>query len=364
MGIFKNKVGRPLGKENKIKKIKRNLIVTLYIILAVCTIMLFKTNYDFLKGETASTKVSYRYVKNDSTLRKKPNNELASSISVVRGTKVRIRSCKKGSDYCRVTIEKSKEENKGFYLSDYTGYILKSRLTKSKVKHSSNNRLSVTSKTRIVRNAYLLYKYNGKNNSNFNFKYNYGSDYRKTGYNFVVYKKTKNSGTYYFDCSALVSTLYKATFNVNFNDGEGKKINRTYQFLNNVKGKEKGDETDYFYIVDKVSAKSKSERKKLYTYLLQTGDLILGINKESSSEDGNSNHIMLYVGDARIFHATSTNDSALEFKKLTNKYVKLGESDSKYTKEIYILRPKVNEKLYKLNINKNKTKITRTKIRG
>lgn len=346
MKLFKNKVGRPLGKENKIKKIKRNIIIVLYMILFIFIIFLLKVNFNKLNGNVTT---EYLYVKGDSILRSAPKKTPLSTISTIKGTKVIHNENKDTKNYYYVTIDPNLEENKGFYLKEFSGYILKSRLTKNKVLHNSNRNLHVRDKTYVIRNAMLLYKYNNKNGSKFSFGYSFDGDKRKTGYDFIVNNKKRN-GKYYFDCSSFVSTVYKATFDLNFEIQNGESVYKTYNFYDEVKGHKIGDETKHFYIVDMVT--KNTSRKKLKTYYLQSGDLILGMNKYSVRASGNTNHVMLYIGDGKIIHSSGKTSEKIRYSNLTNNYVTVG-SKYNYSQKIYILRIKenINKKLNKLEIN-------------
>lgn len=357
---------------------KKGIFKCLYVVLISVVIGLFmvfnsllsSVNLDNVKASSYDGEEFY--VKADSLLKTSPKKIPSSIITVIKGTKVtHIPSSKDTKSYYYVTIHSSKKENEKFYIKDYSGYILKKRLTKNVTSHSSNRNLRVSDKTYVTRNALLLYKVNKYYLSRYNkniFQYSSKDALRDKGYNLVLNEKNINSNKqYYFDCSSLVSTIYKVTFDIDFLTTKNK-LYRTYDFYNIVKsGKEKTTK-GMFYIVDKVTINS--DRKKLYTSRLQAGDLILGINKTSISDTSSTsyNHIMLYVGDQTAIDSSGRNNEKIRYINLTKKYTTVSKSnDYRFSKEIYVLRlsknARKNKDVMKLSINNNYDKFSINKAR-
>ncbi len=323
---------------------------------------------------------TYMYTKRDSILRNnyskvyRPSSiiEDGVQIAVIKGTKVKILS-KVNDYYYKVKIEKDGVH----YLKDRTGYIIaKSLVDKEVAKDTKESRtLTVSDKTTLLKNVMTLVNVSKLSNGNINILYPTASAIeeenvdnkdvlRTAGYNFVVNgkpfksKRSLNNGkNYYLSCSGFVSTVYNGTFGVDVTRDDGS-LYWALTYKSYGVNPKKGNLFDIVYSTEEYG------KVVAYARQMQIGDSITGA-VDSSKTPGiegytygsNQGHIMMYIGDALIAHATNDGLKIAYYDKkskegVSNYYLVLGNrsiknqngevvsSGYRFDKGIYVVRMK------------------------
>jgi len=215
----------------------------------------------------------------------------------------------------------------------------------------SNNTLksiSKESKIKLINEAFKILKQNTSYSAKLDNNFYPNGKTRANGYYNVPYVENGNK-IYSYDCSAFCSTIINRTFDENM-QREGayvqieehlKKPNlwTTKDFLANAK-KEDAEKKKFLLIQDVLEFE-----KSISIDDMEIGDLLIGIidfHNENHNKVYIMNHIMLYVGDKYIVHASFSNgveifDRVLFTKLKDDFYTKLS-FDRRFDKEIAVVR--------------------------
>ena len=334
----------------------------------------------------------YMYTRRDTILRKGYSNKYKKEsiltdgvkIAVIKGTKVRVES-KVNDYYYKVTVE----ADNYYYLKDRTGYIIAKSLTTDVVsKDPANERsLTVSDKTILLKNVMTLVKAEELSNGNINILYPTEESIRKekaaskdvlrtAGYNFVVngtpfksIRTSKNNGkNYYLSCSSFVGAIYNGTFGIDVTKADG-----SLYWADSYKSYGANQNKGNLFTI--VKSTETTGTRVAYQKEMQIGDSLLGTVYKNKLPSGNnlvysktSPHIMMYIGDALIAHATN---SGLKIQYVDAKssggtklyYMVLGERNIKDTTTGKIVKygQRFDKGIYVLRIKKG-TKRDRNKI--
>lgn len=271
---------------------------------------------------------TFIYAKDETLLRVAPSSSADVSIVIVKGTKLKCNTAEAvtkgdGTIYDRVEIVADNN-----YREGHVGYVLRRQLSQEPVE-SEIRLMYIKNKTKMVQEAMRIL--------NTNTKYNMKAPYRAGGYYGI-----QENGVYTYDCSTFCSTLMKNTFGLDMLQTNKNKINlngmicynvwQTYTYFDEVN---KFD--SMFSVVDRVTTPGQSIDKSK----LQIGDFILGDAKKIKR---GVNHIMFYVGEDYIIHATN---GGVQRMRLSDDYytcletssnVASGNYTKRFDKEIMILR--------------------------
>ncbi len=240
-------------------------------------------------------------------------------------------------------------------FNDIEGYIISSSLSDNKINiKNKGNSISKENKIKILLEIKKILNQNTSYSAKLNNKYYVNGKTRGNGYyNIPYYEKTSGNKYFSYDCSSFCSTIINRVFGKNMarNDNGKTKIEirdneyypnlwTTKDFLENAL-LEDSDSKKFFTIIEHA--------KKIEEYIniskMEIGDLIVGIidfENEKHNKNIIMNHIMIYIGDGYIVHASYTNgqvifNKVLKFKISNDFYIKIG-FDKRFDKEIALIR--------------------------
>ena len=240
-------------------------------------------------------------------------------------------------------------------FNDIEGYIISSSLSDNKINiKNKGNSISKENKIKILLEIKKILNQNTSYSAKLNNKYYENCKPRGNGYyNIPYYEKTSGNKYFSYDCSSFCSTIINRVFGKNMarNDNGKTKIEirdneyypnlwTTKDFLENAL-LEDSDSKKFFTIIEHA--------KKIEEYIniskMEIGDLIVGIidfENEKHNKNIIMNHIMIYIGDGYIVHASYTNgqvifNKVLKFKISNDFYIKIG-FDKRFDKEIALIR--------------------------
>lgn len=240
-------------------------------------------------------------------------------------------------------------------FNDIEGYIISSSLSDNKINiKNKGNSISKENKIKILLEIKKILNQNTSYSAKLNNKYYENGKTRGNGYyNIPYYEKTSGNKYFSYDCSSFCSTIINRVFGKNMarNDNGKTKIEirdneyypnlwTTKDFLENAL-LEDSDSKKFFTIIEHA--------KKIEEYIniskMEIGDLIVGIidfENEKHNKNIIMNHIMIYIGDGYIVHASYTNgqvifNKVLKFKISNDFYIKIG-FDKRFDKEIALIR--------------------------
>ncbi len=287
------------------------------------------------------------FVKKEAVLRKIPN--INSDIIDILDVNCEVSVLGK-------TVNNSQnEEYIKVKVNETVGYVISSSLSDDKL--NVKNRLKSMSKENKIK-IYLEVKkilnQNTSYSSKLNNKYYDSGKTRGNGYYNIPYlEKQLNEEYFSYDCSSLCCTIINRVFNKDMtkNDEEQTKIeirdNEYYKnlwvtkdFLENALLDDKADKK-IFKIIEHI----KNSGEEIDVFNMEIGDLLVGIidfENEKHNKKFIMNHIMIYIGDGYVAHASYTNgdivfNRVIVTKLLNGFYTKLG-FERRFDKEIALIR--------------------------
>ena len=413
-------------------------ILILFSILLSCLLM--SSN---VKAEGTCTKDEIKpdarimYAKRDTILRNKyskeysPNSILTDGvkIAVIKGTPVEILSEIKDKNNNVIYYQVNILKDCVFYLSNRKGYINAKSLTTDYVERDNvkDRTLTVSDKTTLLLNVITILNVSILSDGKINILYPTHNAIEKelgitvdqnnllaskdvlrsAGFNFIINnvpftsKRTKvnNGNNYYLSCSGFTGVIYYGTFGYDVfrENADG---TQSLYWVGGYKRDVTTEQNPTFRTIkcittlnnNKCTKVEKGQTAKLGTTKeMQIGDSIFGTvnsnNKPENSEyyyDTPSGHIMLYIGDALIAHATSKGIvlNYVDYKKggVNNYFITLGERTIKektiengkevvntisngyrFDKELYLIRPirGIPKGRYRLVIDESKDHFNR-----
>ena len=273
----------------------------------------------------------------ESLLRKNPylNSEVIDILK--KGTEVELENI----------IEKNDDEEfVKVKIDGKEGYIIKTSIGNKIEDNKNDNSIEIDkeNKIKMINEAFKILNQNTSYSSKLNNKFYENGKTRANGYYNMPYIEDGKE-FYSYDCSAFCSTLINRVFDMDMRKEESfvqvtddikvPNLWVTKDFLNVAK------ENRFFSIVDHAV----NEEELINAENMQVGDFLIGIidyDNEKHDKRYIMNHIMVYVGDRYIAHASFSNgieifDRVL-FTKLTDDFYTRLSFNRRFDKEIAVVR--------------------------
>ena len=250
-------------------------------------------------------------------------------------------------------IENKEEKYCKVNYNEKIGFVLNTSLNTETIENiSENNCKSITKdeKIKMIKEAFSILNQNTSYSAKLNYKYYENGKTRVNGYYNIPYYENKKE-YYSYDCSAFCDTILNRTFKLDMrrvNDKSKVEINQneykdnlwvTKDYLENAKKEDM--EGKILYKVQ--SAENKNDEIKIPK--LEIGDFIVGIidfNNEKHNKKYIMNHIMMYIGDSYVIHASYTNGEVIFNKvlltKMTDDFYTKVSFEKRFDKEIIVAR--------------------------
>ena len=233
--------------------------------------------------------------------------------------------------------------------NDKEGFIIRSSLGDKPVDLESKDQIKIKkeNKLKIINEVFKIINQNTSYSSKLDNKFYDNGKTRANGYYNIPYEEDGKK-IFSYDCSAFCSCIINRAFNVDMKrKGKGfvqitdeiKKPNLwvTKDFLENAKG----NEEKIFLITDHAE----KEDETINATNLEIGDFIIGIiDYDNIKHDKRyiMNHIMVYIGDSYIAHASFSNGvdvfNRVLFTKITDDFYTRVSFNRRFDKEIAVVR--------------------------
>lgn len=231
------------------------------------------------------------------------------------------------------------------------GYVVKTSIGENAVEEPKNNikKVDKKNKVKIIKEAFKILNQDTSYSSKLNNKFYPNGKTRANGYYNMPYIENQKE-IYSYDCSAFCSAIINRVFSKDMSregsfvqiTDEEKRPNLwvTKDFIANAK-LESRDENKIFDIVEIA----KNENDIVDSTNMEIGDFLIGIidyDNEKHNKKYIMNHIMVYVGDSYIAHASFTNGTEIFdrvlFTKITDDFYTKLSYEKRFDKEIAIIR--------------------------
>lgn len=229
----------------------------------------------------------------------------------------------------------NKEENETYAkikVNDIEGYGILSSLSKEKVKiENKEASISKENKIKLLKEAFKILNQNTSYSAKRDYRdYENGKTRLNGYYNIPYYENGSNEEYFSYDCSSFCDAILNRTFNIDMKINNSSTIEvkmglfkpnlwvtKTY-YDNAIL-----DENDEKKILKKVQLIEKHE-EEINTNSLEIGDFIVGLidyENEKHNKKYIMNHIMMYVGDSYVVHASFTDGKVIFNRVLLTKMV-------------------------------------------